>query len=151
MWGLQQKQNARRADKIRLYGHLRRYKKIVKKTYIIYIKSYYISDNQSLAQHQSSFFLTAAITAPAANASPAIGTIGDPAVSPVCTALSSSFGSSWFGFSAAFSKFAFKVSVLSTLNVNSALSETAFPSTVQFTNLYPSFAAAVAVTTSPSL
>ncbi|WP_207738912.1 hypothetical protein, partial [Eubacterium ventriosum] len=25
-----------RADKIRLYGHLRRYKKIVKKTYIIY-------------------------------------------------------------------------------------------------------------------
>ena len=57
-------------------------------------KSYYISDNQSLAQHQSSFFLTAAITAPAANASPAIGTIGDPAVSPVCTALSSSFGSS---------------------------------------------------------
>ena len=36
MWGLQQKQNARRADKIRLYGHLRRYKKIVKKTYIIY-------------------------------------------------------------------------------------------------------------------
>ena len=38
MWGLQQKQNARRADKIRLYGHLRRYKKIVKKTYIIYFK-----------------------------------------------------------------------------------------------------------------
>ena len=35
MWGLPQKQNARRADKIRLYGHLRRYKKIVKKTYII--------------------------------------------------------------------------------------------------------------------
>ncbi|MBS5032922.1 MAG: hypothetical protein KHZ86_08130, partial [Firmicutes bacterium] len=35
---LPQKQNARRADKIRLCGHLRRYKKIVKKTYIIYIK-----------------------------------------------------------------------------------------------------------------
>ena len=28
-------QNARRAHKIRLCGHLRRYKKIVKKTYII--------------------------------------------------------------------------------------------------------------------
>ncbi|MDU2662197.1 MAG: hypothetical protein E7C54_14935, partial [Clostridioides difficile] len=35
---LPQKQNARRADKIRLCGHLRRYKKIVKKTYIIYDK-----------------------------------------------------------------------------------------------------------------
>ena len=35
MRGLPQKQNARRADKIRLCGHLRRYKKIVKKTYII--------------------------------------------------------------------------------------------------------------------
>ena len=35
MWGLPQKQNARRAYKIRLCGHLRRYKKIVKKTYII--------------------------------------------------------------------------------------------------------------------
>ena len=33
-------QNARRAHKIRLCGHLRRYKKIVKKTYIIYIKHY---------------------------------------------------------------------------------------------------------------
>ena len=33
-------QNARRAHKIRLCGHLRRYKKIVKKTYIIYIKSF---------------------------------------------------------------------------------------------------------------
>ena len=31
-------QNARRAHKIRLCGHLRRYKKIVKKTYIIYNK-----------------------------------------------------------------------------------------------------------------
>ena len=31
-------QNARRAHKIRLCGHLRRYKKIVKKTYIIYQK-----------------------------------------------------------------------------------------------------------------
>ena len=41
MWGLQQKQNARRADKIRLYGHLRRYKKIVKKTYIIYLEHFY--------------------------------------------------------------------------------------------------------------
>ena len=38
MRGLPQKQNARRADKIRLCGHLRRYKKIVKKTYIIYMK-----------------------------------------------------------------------------------------------------------------
>ncbi len=33
-------QNARRAHKIRLCGHLRRYKKIVKKTYIIYDKFY---------------------------------------------------------------------------------------------------------------
>ena len=33
MRGLPQKQNARRADKIMLCGHLRRYKKIVKKTY----------------------------------------------------------------------------------------------------------------------
>ena len=41
MWGLPQKQNARRADKIRLCGHLRRYKKIVKKTYIIYTKFLY--------------------------------------------------------------------------------------------------------------
>ena len=40
MRGLPQKQNARRADKIRLCGHLRRYKKIVKKTYIIYNKFY---------------------------------------------------------------------------------------------------------------
>lgn len=31
-------QNARRAHKIRLCGHLRRYKKIVKKTYIIYMR-----------------------------------------------------------------------------------------------------------------
>ena len=41
MRGLPQKQNARRAYKIRLCGHLRRYKKIVKKTYIILIKHYY--------------------------------------------------------------------------------------------------------------
>ena len=40
MRGLPQKQNARRADKIRLCGHLGRYKKIVKKTYIIYVKFY---------------------------------------------------------------------------------------------------------------
>ena len=40
MRGLPQKQNARRADKIRLCGHLGRYKKIVKKTYIIYVKPY---------------------------------------------------------------------------------------------------------------
>ncbi len=40
MWGLPQKQNTRRADKIRLCGHLRRYKKIVKKTYIISINTY---------------------------------------------------------------------------------------------------------------
>ena len=38
MRGLPQKQNARRADKIRLCGHLGRYKKIVKKTYIIFLK-----------------------------------------------------------------------------------------------------------------
>ena len=38
MRGLPQKQNARRADKIRLCGHLGRYKKIVKKTYIILLK-----------------------------------------------------------------------------------------------------------------
>ena len=38
MWGLPQKQNARRAYKIRLCGHLRRYKNIVKKTYMIYNK-----------------------------------------------------------------------------------------------------------------
>ena len=43
MRGLPQKQNARRADKIRLCGHLGRYKKIVKKTYIIYYK--YIEEN----------------------------------------------------------------------------------------------------------
>ena len=41
MRGLPQKQNARRADKIKLCGHLRRYKKIVKKTYIIYVKPLY--------------------------------------------------------------------------------------------------------------
>ena len=40
MRGLPQKQNARRADKIRLCGHLGRYKKIVKKTYIISYKSF---------------------------------------------------------------------------------------------------------------
>ena len=40
MRGLPQKQNARRADKIRLCGHLRRYKKIVKKAYIIYTNLY---------------------------------------------------------------------------------------------------------------
>lgn len=38
MRGLPQKQNARRAYKIRLCGHLRRYKKIVKKIYIILCK-----------------------------------------------------------------------------------------------------------------
>ena len=41
MWGLPQKQNARRAYKIRICGHLRRYKKIVKKTYMIYYKYLY--------------------------------------------------------------------------------------------------------------
>lgn len=35
-------QNARRAHKIRLCGHLRRYKKIVKKTYIISLQIIYI-------------------------------------------------------------------------------------------------------------
>ena len=44
MRGLPQKQNARRADKIRLCGHLRRYKKIVKKAYIIYVKDYIESE-----------------------------------------------------------------------------------------------------------
>ena len=34
-------QNARRAHKIRLCGHLRRYKKIVKKTYIISVNFYF--------------------------------------------------------------------------------------------------------------
>ena len=43
MRGLPQKQNARRADKIRLCGHLGRYKKIVKKTYIIYYKYFFIT------------------------------------------------------------------------------------------------------------
>ena len=43
MRGLPQKQNARRADKIRLCGHLGRYKKIVKKTYIICYKIIYES------------------------------------------------------------------------------------------------------------
>ena len=42
MRGLPQKQNARRADKIKLCGHLRRYKKIVKKTYIIYMEIIYL-------------------------------------------------------------------------------------------------------------
>ena len=42
MRGLPQKQNARRADKIRLCGHLRRYKKIVKKTYIILLEIIYV-------------------------------------------------------------------------------------------------------------
>ena len=45
MWGLPQKQNARRAYKIRLCGHLRRYKKIVKKTYIILLNNNPILDN----------------------------------------------------------------------------------------------------------
>ena len=41
-------QNARRAHKIRLCGHLRRYKKIVKKTYIIYREISYINKILSL-------------------------------------------------------------------------------------------------------
>ena len=45
MWGLPQKQNARRAYKIRLCGHLRRYKKIVKKTYMIYTNKMLNIDN----------------------------------------------------------------------------------------------------------
>ena len=48
MRGLPQKQNARRADKIRLCGHLGRYKKIVKKTYIIYIEILIIKYMSSL-------------------------------------------------------------------------------------------------------
>ena len=52
MQGLPQKQNARRADKIRLCGHLRKYKKIVKKTYIIYwyIFMTSLSAQQEIAQ-----------------------------------------------------------------------------------------------------
>ena len=46
MRGLPQKQNARRADKIRLCGHLGRYKKIVKKTYMIYINSLNILETE---------------------------------------------------------------------------------------------------------
>ena len=61
MRGLPQKQNARRADKIRLCGHLRRYKKIVKKTYIILIKEYekeYIEfmEIEKLPQYKIDFF-----------------------------------------------------------------------------------------------
>ena len=49
MRGLPQKQNARRADKIRLCGHLRRYKKIVKKTYIIYTEIMkYVNNHEKL-------------------------------------------------------------------------------------------------------
>ena len=48
MRGLPQKQNARRAYKIRLCGHLRRYKKIVKKTYIIYDQLILINKNKWL-------------------------------------------------------------------------------------------------------
>ena len=46
MRGLPQKQNARRAYKIRLCGHLRRYKKIVKKTYIILLNYWYFFDEK---------------------------------------------------------------------------------------------------------
>ena len=48
MRGLPQKQNARRADKIKLCGHLRRYKKIVKKTYIIFLEFLYLLCNAFL-------------------------------------------------------------------------------------------------------
>jgi len=51
MRGLPQKQNARRADKIKLCGHLRRYKKIVKKTYIILMKYYYKSNIHFVCQY----------------------------------------------------------------------------------------------------
>ena len=51
MWGLPQKQNARRADKIRLCGHLRRYKKIVKKTNIIKVKEYIMEINKMTYSH----------------------------------------------------------------------------------------------------
>ena len=50
MRGLPQKQNARRADKIRLCGHLGRYKKIVKKTYIIFKQIFTIFFNISTAK-----------------------------------------------------------------------------------------------------
>ena len=52
MRGLPQKQNARRADKIRLCGHLGRYKKIVKKTYIIYfINPVYINTSALISEN----------------------------------------------------------------------------------------------------
>ena len=56
MWGLPQKKNARRAYKIRLCGHLRRYKKIVKKTYIILynFKEEIVIDFQGISGYQFS-------------------------------------------------------------------------------------------------
>ena len=51
MRGLPQKQNARRADKIRLCGHLGRYKKIVKKTYIISFKGFAEIGEETRAFH----------------------------------------------------------------------------------------------------
>ena len=57
MWGLPQRQNARRADKIRLCGHLRRYKKIVKKTYIIFLQITYTSHSIKNSLYFPRFFL----------------------------------------------------------------------------------------------
>ena len=50
-----------------------------------------------------------------------------------------------------FSKFAFRLRAPVTSKRYTASLETSLPFTVQFTNLYPSFAAAVAVTSSPAL
>ena len=44
-------QNARRAHKIRLCGHLRRYKKIVKKTYIISYNSFVVNSSNVFAKN----------------------------------------------------------------------------------------------------
>ena len=56
MRGLPQKQNARRADKIRLCGHLGRYKKIVKKTYIILYNFQYFLFNWYYMEINGLFF-----------------------------------------------------------------------------------------------
>ena len=55
MRGLPQKQNARRADKIRLCGHLGRYKKIVKKTYIIFLNNIHTDFIQTYPKTASQF------------------------------------------------------------------------------------------------
>ena len=62
MRGLPQKQNARRAYKIRLCGHLRRYKKIVKKTYIISTKIIYYNKRKHGYDSMERMYGIAAIT-----------------------------------------------------------------------------------------